>query len=80
LYGRHLGLVATLVDFGGWSMPVQYPGGIVQEQLATRARAGIFDVSHMGRFGCTDATRSPLFQHALTNSGEPWSPGRPSTP
>lgn len=68
LYGRHLGLGATLVDFGGWNMPVQYPGGIVQEHLATRARAGIFDVSHMGRFRVRGGDALAFFQHALTNN------------
>ncbi len=37
-----------MVDFAGWSMPVQY-GSIVDEHLATRGAAGLFDVSHMGR-------------------------------
>jgi len=68
LYGRHLGLGATLVDFGGWNMPVQYPGGIVQEHLATRARAGIFDVSHMGRFQVRGDDALAFLQHALTNN------------
>jgi aminomethyltransferase len=38
-----------MVDFAGWSMPVQYKS-IVDEHLATRASVGLFDVSHMGRF------------------------------
>ena len=37
-----------MVDFAGWRMPVQY-ASIVEEHLATRRAAGIFDVSHMGR-------------------------------
>jgi aminomethyltransferase len=37
-----------MVDFGGWDMPVQYPAGTLEEHLRTRARAGLFDVSHMG--------------------------------
>ena len=37
-----------MVDFGGWDMPVQYPAGTITEHLATRTRAGLFDVSHMG--------------------------------
>ncbi len=36
-----------MVEFGGWEMPVEY-SGIVEEHLAVRARAGLFDVSHMG--------------------------------
>jgi aminomethyltransferase len=38
-----------MVDFAGWSMPVQY-GSIIEEHTQTRTAAGIFDVSHMGRF------------------------------
>ena len=37
-----------MVDFAGWSMPVQY-SSIVEEHLATRSRVTLFDVSHMGR-------------------------------
>lgn len=37
-----------MVDFGGWDMPVQYKAGVIEEHLATRTRAGLFDVSHMG--------------------------------
>lgn len=38
-----------MVPFAGYSMPVQYPTGIVKEHLHTRAQAGLFDVSHMGQ-------------------------------
>src|SRR5438094_2941275 len=38
---------ARMVSFGGWDMPVEY-SGIVQEHMAVRTRAGLFDVSHMG--------------------------------
>src|SRR5262245_24505769 len=38
-----------MVPFAGYEMPVQYPAGILQEHLHTRARAGLFDVSHMGQ-------------------------------
>src|SRR5215204_457579 len=37
-----------MVDFGGWDMPVQYESGVIAEHLATREKAGLFDVSHMG--------------------------------
>lgn len=49
LAARHLALGARLVPFSGWNMPVQY-NGIVEEHKAVRERAGLFDVSHMGRF------------------------------
>ncbi len=39
-----------MVSFGGWSMPVQYPSGILAEHRAVRTAAGVFDISHMGQF------------------------------
>jgi aminomethyltransferase len=47
LASRHRSLGARMVDFGGWEMPVEYTG-IVDEHMAVRTRAGLFDVSHMG--------------------------------
>ena len=49
LYDVHVAAGATMVDFGGWDMPVQYPTGIVAEHLYTRSHCSLFDVSHMGR-------------------------------
>ncbi len=49
LYDEHRRLSARMVPFAGWEMPVQYTG-IVEEHHAVRQRAGMFDVSHMGRF------------------------------
>ncbi len=49
LYDEHRRLGARMVPFAGWEMPVQYTG-IVEEHHAVRQRAGMFDVSHMGRF------------------------------
>ncbi len=67
-YDRHVSLGAQMVDFGGWRMPVQYPSGIVQEHLTCRKHAGLFDVSHMGRF-LIGGTGAPAFlQHVLTNN------------
>src|SRR2546430_17407626 len=47
LNARHRASGARMVSFGGWDMPVEY-SGIVQEHMAVRTRAGLFDVSHMG--------------------------------
>jgi aminomethyltransferase len=44
----HRELGGKMVDFGGWDMPVQYTAGVIAEHLATREKAGLFDVSHMG--------------------------------
>ncbi|MEM7318868.1 MAG: glycine cleavage system aminomethyltransferase GcvT [Pseudomonadota bacterium] len=49
LYGLHVELGGKLVDFAGWEMPVQYPMGIMGEHGQCRARAAVFDVSHMGQ-------------------------------
>src|SRR5690242_17675473 len=49
LNARHRASGAKMVPFGGWDMPVEYAGGgLVQEHLAVRTHAGLFDVSHMG--------------------------------
>jgi aminomethyltransferase len=49
LYELNVSLGAKMVPFAGYEMPVQYPLGILKEHLATRAGAGLFDVSHMGQ-------------------------------
>lgn len=48
-YDLHVELGAKMVPFAGYSMPVQYPMGIMKEHLHTRQAAGLFDVSHMGQ-------------------------------
>jgi aminomethyltransferase len=57
LYETHLTLGARMAPFGGWEMPIQY-AGILEESRAVRSRAGLFDVSHMGRVNISgpDAT------------------------
>ncbi len=49
LFDLHVSLGARMVPFAGYEMPVQYPLGVLKEHLHTRARAGLFDVSHMGQ-------------------------------
>ncbi len=49
LHALHLAHGARMVPFAGYEMPLQYPAGILTEHLHTRARAGLFDVSHMGQ-------------------------------
>ncbi|WP_377298810.1 glycine cleavage system aminomethyltransferase GcvT [Rhizobium sp. SGZ-381] len=49
LHALHLSLGARMVPFAGYDMPVQYPAGVMKEHLHTRAKAGLFDVSHMGQ-------------------------------
>jgi aminomethyltransferase len=70
LYDRHVALGAKIVEFCGWEMPIFYPTGIVQEHLATRKGAGLFDVSHMGRFIFRGAGALKFLQHVLSNNAE----------
>src|SRR5690606_12186044 len=49
LHAEHVRLGARMVDFGGWSMPVQY-SGIMDEHQTVRTTLGAFDISHMGQF------------------------------
>jgi glycine hydroxymethyltransferase len=49
IYDYHLELGAKMVPFAGWEMPVRY-GSVLEEHLAVREAAGLFDVSHMGVF------------------------------
>ena len=67
-YNRHLECGAKIVEFAGWEMPIQYSGGIVHEHLATRKGAGLFDVSHMGRFVFRDKDSLVFLQHVLSNN------------
>ena len=69
-YERHVAAGAKMVEFGGWEMPVMYPTGIVKEHLSTRKRAGLFDVSHMGRFIVKGRDALKFLQHTLTNNAE----------
>jgi aminomethyltransferase len=50
LHQKHLDLNAKMADFGGWLMPIEYPGaGVLAEHAAVRERVGLFDVSHLGK-------------------------------
>jgi len=66
LFPAHQKLGARLIDFGGWEMPVQYTG-IVEEHLAVRNAAGIFDISHMGEVTISGAGAEAFVNSVLTN-------------
>jgi aminomethyltransferase len=70
LYDCHVALGAQMVPFGGWEMPVMYGDGILAEHLTTRKQAGLFDVSHMGRFVFRGSGALDFLQYALTNNAE----------
>ena len=68
LYEIHVAAGASMVDFGGWEMPVQYPTGIVAEHLYTRHFCSLFDVSHMGRLLIQGPERLAFLQHVLSSN------------
>jgi aminomethyltransferase len=76
LYDKHLDLGARIVEFAGWEMPVQYPTGIVEEHLLNRKRAGLFDISHMGRFLVSGQGCLAFLQAVLTNNAAALDPGK----
>jgi aminomethyltransferase len=66
LYAVHKALGARMVEFGGWEMPVEYTG-IIQEHLAVRTFAGLFDVSHMGQIEVSGPKALELLQYVTSN-------------
>ena len=76
LYDAHVAAGATMVDFGGWEMPIQYPNGIINEHLYDRKHCGIFDVSHMGRLIIEGPERLAFLQKVLTSNVAALVPGR----
>lgn len=67
LEALHLRLGGRLVPFAGWLMPVQY-SSILQEHAAVRGKAGIFDISHMGRFFVEGAQATAWLNRVLANN------------
>ena len=55
-----------MVEFGGWDMPVEYTG-VVDEHMAVRTRAGLFDVSHMGEIEIAGGDALTAVQHITSN-------------
>ncbi len=66
LFGIHQKLGGRLVEFGGWEMPVQYTS-IMEEHLAVRNAAGIFDISHMGEVLVNGGAGEEFLNRLLTN-------------
>ncbi len=61
----HIELGARMVPFAGYSMPVQYPQGLMAEHLHTRTAAGLFDVSHMGQLRLVGAGAAAAFESLI---------------
>ena len=65
---KHQALGAKMADFGGWSMPIEYPGGgVLAEHTAVRERVGLFDVSHLGKASVVGNGALDFLNHCLTN-------------
>jgi glycine cleavage system T protein (aminomethyltransferase) len=75
LHAAHAASGARLVPFSGWEMPLQYTS-IKDEQLAVRQAAGVFDVSHMGRYEIAGDGAEASLEKVLTNQVATLSPGR----
>lgn len=75
LHAQHLALGAKMMAFGGFDMPVQY-SGIIDEHMAVRTAAGLFDVSHMGEVMVTGAAARAFVQHLVTNDVDKLYDGR----
>lgn len=74
---RHRALGAKMADFGGWDMPIEYPGGgVVREHTAVRERVGIFDVSHLGKATVKGAGALDFVNSCLTNDLRKIGPGQ----
>jgi glycine cleavage system T protein (aminomethyltransferase) len=70
LNATHRALKARMVDFGGWDMPVEYPGaggGLIAEHMAVRTSVGLFDVSHMGEIQFRGPGALDAVQHIAMN-------------
>jgi aminomethyltransferase len=67
LFDTHAALKSRMVDFGGWSMPVQY-SGILEEHAAVRTAVGLFDVSHMGEIDIVGPEAQQLVDYVSTNN------------
>src|SRR5205809_3416077 len=76
LHDVHGSLGAKMVPFGGYLMPVSYPGGIAAEHRAVREAVGIFDVSHMGEFEITGPDRNAFVQRVTCNDVGALEPGQ----
>ncbi len=66
LYALHRELGARMTDFAGYEMPVEF-GGVVEEHLTVRTKAGLFDVSHMGEFLVAGAEAEAFLQKLTPN-------------
>ena len=76
LYDAHVAAGATMVEFGGGEMPIQYPTGSITEHLYVRRHCGSFDGSHMGRLSVEGPERVEFLQKVLSSNVAALRPGR----
>jgi aminomethyltransferase len=77
LHDRHVALGAKMADFGGWDMPIEYPGGgVVAEHTAVRERVGVFDVSHLGKASVRGPGAVEFVNSCFTNDLRRIGPGQ----
>jgi aminomethyltransferase len=76
LHDRHEALGAKFAEFGGWSMPLEYPSGVVKEHTAVRESVGIFDVSHLGKALVSGPGAAEFVNRTLTNDLGRIAPGK----
>jgi aminomethyltransferase len=76
LHDRHVALGAKFAEFGGWSMPVEYPSGVVKEHTAVREAVGIFDVSHLGKVMVAGPGAASYVNATLSNDLGKIAPGK----
>jgi len=75
LHSNHEKLGAKMIEFFGWRMPVEYKG-IIDEHLAVRLQAGLFDVSHMGEIYVNGPDSLAFLQHLTPNDVSRLAPGQ----
>ncbi len=74
---RHRASGAKMADFGGWEMPIEYPGGgVVKEHTAVREAVGVFDVSHLGKATVRGPGAAAYINRTLSNDLDRISPGK----
>jgi aminomethyltransferase len=76
LHDRHVALGAKFAEFGGWTMPLEYPSGVVKEHTAVREAVGIFDVSHLGKAMVSGAGAAAHVNATLSNDLAKIEPGK----
>ena len=72
----HSALNAKMGLFGGYQMPIQYPGGVKYEHLTVRENLGVFDISHMGEFIIEGPQALDLLQYICSNDITRLNPGK----